>query len=175
MSTSSSILHLFFFVNILISLQIQVTFAKWNATGNLRNLWATPVMEYSGLLSKEQLEAFANDVRTSWDAFLVERSDPSTRKSIKSQAFGTSTPGDKDRINEEFFNYQSRHPINENTLEIVWRAFCYACDKFIEEANIPSIEYQRESLTTPGTLEWTSDKNPRRGKQYCWSSLQFGG
>jgi len=131
-------------------------------------------MEYSGLFSDEQLQAFADDVKSSWSAFLKERSDPRTRRVAKPQAFGASTPSDKDRINEEFFNYQGRNPINQNTLEVVWQAFCFAVDKFLEETGIPPIEYQRESRTIPGTLEWTKDKGPQRGKQYCWSSLQFG-
>lgn len=149
--------------------------AKWNATGSVKKLWATPVMEYSGLFSRDQLQAFADDVKRSWSTFLKERSDPSTRRAIKSQAEGTSTPNDKDRINEEFFNYQNRHPVNAATLEIVWQAFCFAVNKFVEETGMPPIQYQRESLSAPGTLEWTADKNPRRGHQYCWSSLQFGG
>ena len=162
------------FALLLLSLSSQLAWSKWNATGTVRNLWATPVMEYSGLFSDEQLQAFADDVKSSWSAFLKERSDPRTRRVAKPQAFGASTPSDKDRINEEFFNYQGRNPINQNTLEVVWQAFCFAVDKFLEETGIPPIEYQSESRTIPGTLEWTKDKGPQRGKQYCWSSLQFG-
>jgi len=153
----------------------QIASARWNATGTVKNLWSTPVMEYSGLFSDEQLQSFATDVKSTWADFLKERSDPTKRRGVKSQAEGTSTPNDKDRINEEFFNYQNRHPVNQATLETVWQAFVFACDKFIQEAQMPSIEYQRESLTAPGTIEWTKDKHPRRGKQYCWSSMQFGG
>ena len=151
----------------------QLALAKWNATGTVRNLWATPVMEYKGLFSTEQLDAFSKDVTLAWEEFMKERSNPATRRRIKPQAFGTSTPNDKDRINEEFFNYQGRHPINAATLEIVWQAFCFAVDTFLEKTEFPPIEYQRESISKPGTIEWTKDKQPRRGHQYCWSSLQF--
>jgi len=146
--------------------------ARWNATGTVKNLWATPVMEYSGLFSEEQLTAFAADVKASWSAFLAERSQ---RKVVtKAQAYGTSTKNDKDKINEEFFNYQSRNPINQATLETVWQGFIFACDKFVEETGMPPIEYQRETLAG-GSIEWTKDKGPRRGNQYCWGSVQFGG
>ena len=140
--------------------------ARWNATGTVRNLWATPIMEYSGLFSEEQLAAFANDVKTSWSNFLKERSDPNRQQKVvtKSQAFGTSTKNDKDKINEEFFNYQSRNPINQATLETVWQGFVFACNKFVEETGLPPIEYQRETLAG-GSLEWTTDKGPRRGNQ----------
>lgn len=148
--------------------------ARWNATGTVRNLWATPVMEYKGLFSSEQLDAFAADVQASYAAFLEERANPLTRRSIKSQAFGTSTPNDKDRINEEFFNYQARHPINQATLETVWQAFVFACSKYIEETGMPPIDYQRETLEG-GSLEWTKGGVPRRGSQYCWGSVQHGG
>lgn len=149
--------------------------ARWNATGVVRNLWATPVMEYSGLFSEEQLAAFANDVKTSWSTFLQQRADPNRQKVVtKAQAYGTSTKNDKDRINEEFFNYQSRNPVNPATLEIVWQGFIFACNKFIEETGMPPIQYQRETLAG-GSIEWTTDKHPRRGNQYCWGSVQFGG
>lgn len=136
--------------------------ARWNATGTVKNLWATPVMEYSGLFSEEQLTAFAADVKASWSAFLAERSQ---RKVVtKAQAYGTSTKNDKDKINEEFFNYQSRNPINQATLETVWQGFIFACSKFVEETGMPPIEYQRETLAG-GSIEWTKDKGPRRGNQ----------
>ena len=138
--------------------------AKWNATGTVRTLWATPVMEYSGLFSQEQLTQFAADVKSTWADFLEERSDPSKRKALKPQAFGTSTKNDKDRINEEFFQYQGRNPVNQATLETVWQAFVFSCNKFIEEAEFPAIEYQRETLEG-GSIEWTTDKHPRRGRQ----------
>ena len=140
--------------------------ARWNATGTVRNLWATPMMEYTGLFSEEQLTAFATDVKTSWADFLKERSDPSTKQRVatKSQAYGTSTKNDKDKINEEFFNYQSRNPINQATLETVWQGFVYACNKFVEETGLPPIEYQRETLAG-GSIEWTTDKGPKRGNQ----------
>ena len=140
--------------------------ARWNATGTVRNLWATPMMEYSGLFSEEQVAAFATDVKTSWANFLKERSDPNRVQKVvtKSQAFGTSTKNDKDKINEEFFNYQSRNPVNPATLETVWQGFVYACNKFVEETELPPIEYQRETLTG-GSIEWTTDKGPRRGNQ----------
>jgi hypothetical protein len=141
--------------------------ARWNATGVVRNLWATPVMEYSGLFSEEQLAAFATDVKTSWSNFLKERSNPDKKRAVvvtKSQAFGTSTKNDKDKINEEFFNYQSRNPINPATLETVWQGFIFSCNKFIEETDMPPIEYQRETLAG-GSIEWTTDKFPRRGNQ----------
>ncbi len=140
------------------------TQAKWNATGTVRNLWATPVMEYSGLFSDEQLATFAADVKSAWANFLEERADPTRRRITKAQAFGASTKNDKDRINEEFFNYQGRKSINPATLEIVWQAFVYSCNKFIEETGLPPIEYQRETLEG-GSIEWTTDKNPRRGRQ----------
>ena len=150
------------------------TSARWNATGTVRNLWATPVMEYSGLFSEEQLAIFASDVKTTWENFLEERNDPLRRPKTKPQAYGTSTKNDKDRINEEFFNYQGRHPLNAATLETIWQAFVYACDKYVIETGLPPIEYQRETLEG-GSIEWTKEKNPRRGKQYCWGSVQFGG
>ena len=150
---------------IAIGILVSATDARWNATGVVRNLWATPVMEYNGLFSEEQLTAFATDVKTSWTNFLRERSDPNRRKVVtKSQAYGTSTANDKDRINEEFFNYQSRNPINQATLETVWQGFLFSCNKFIEETGMPPIEYQRETLAG-GSIEWTKDKNPRRGNQ----------
>lgn len=160
-------------IAILLSSQAE---ARWNATGVVRNLWATPVMEYTGLFSEEQLAAFATDVKTSWSNFLKERSIPDKKRAVvtKSQAFGTSTKNDKDKINEEFFNYQSRNPINAATLETVWQGFIFSCNKFIEETDIPPIEYQRETLAG-GSIEWTTDKFPRRGNQYCWGSVQFGG
>ena len=142
----------------------QVTQARWNATGVVRNLWATPVMEYTGLFSEEQLAAFASDVKQSWSNFLQERSDPNRKVITKPQAFGTSTKNDKDRINEEFFNYQGRNPINQATLETVWQGFIFACNKFIEETEMPPIEYQRETLEG-GSIEWTEEKFPKRGKQ----------
>mmetsp|Transcript_15461 Transcript_15461/g.20136 ORF Transcript_15461/g.20136 Transcript_15461/m.20136 type:complete len:295 (+) Transcript_15461:73-957(+) len=148
--------------------------AKWNATGTVKNLWATPVMEYSGLFSEEQLAVFAKDVKKSWESFLEEKNNPVTARKTKAQAYGTSTKNDKDLINEEFFNYQSRFPVNPYTLDIVWQAFVFACNKYIEETGMPPIEYQRETLEG-GSLEWTTEKNPRRGKQYCWGSVQFGG
>lgn len=121
-------------------------------------------MEYSGLFSEEQLQAFASDVKQAWADFLKQRSDPAFRVKTKSQAFGTSTKNDKDRINEEFFNYQGRNPINEATLETVWQAFVFSCNKYIEETGMPPIEYQRETLAG-GSIEWTKDKFPRRGRQ----------
>lgn len=150
-------------IAILLSSQAE---ARWNATGVVRNLWATPVMEYTGLFSEEQLAAFATDVKTSWSNFLKERSIPDKKRAVvtKSQAFGTSTKNDKDKINEEFFNYQSRNPINAATLETVWQGFIFSCNKFIEETDIPPIEYQRETLAG-GSIEWTTDKFPRRGNQ----------
>jgi len=147
---------------------------KWNATGVIRNLWATPVMEYSGLFSEDQLTAFAKDVKTSWADFLEERADPNRRRKVKTYAFGTSTPNDKDRINEEFFNYQSRNPLNQATLSTIWQAFIFACQKYVEETGLPPIEYQRETLQG-GSLEWTKGGTPRLGKKYCWGSVQFGG
>lgn len=148
--------------------------ARWNATGTVRNLWATPIMEYSGLFSDEQLAAFATDVKTSWANFLKERSDPNRKQKVvtKSQAFGTSTKNDKDKINEEFFNYQSRNPINQATLETVWQGFVYACNRFVEETGLPPIEYQRETLAG-GSIEWTTDKGPRRGNQVNFKILNF--
>ena len=149
---------------------------RWNATGSIRTLWATPVMEYDGLFSDEQLSAFAADVQQAWSSFLQQRSSSQQQQQgqeklnkvvTKSQAFGTSTKNDKDKINEEFFNYQSRHPINEGTLETVWQAFVFACSKFVQETGIPPIEYQRETLQG-GSIEWTKDPNPRRGKQVCY-------
>ena len=121
------------------------------------------------------MAGFAADVKSSWADFLKERSDPSRQRKIVAAADGTSTPNDKDRINEEFFNYQGRNPVNQVTLETVWQAFIFACNKFVEEGNFPPIEYQRESPTNPGTIEWTKEKSPRRGRQYCWSSVQFAG
>ena len=123
-------------------------------------------MEYSGLFSEEQLTAFATDVKTSWGNFLRERQDPDRKQKVatKSQAYGTSTKNDKDKINEEFFNYQSRNPINAATLETVWQGFIFSCNKFIEETGMPPVEYQRETLAG-GSLEWTTDKGPRRGSQ----------
>eukprot|EP00587_Corethron_hystrix_P007090 CAMPEP_0113320082 /NCGR_PEP_ID=MMETSP0010_2-20120614/14021_1 /TAXON_ID=216773 ORGANISM="Corethron hystrix, Strain 308" /NCGR_SAMPLE_ID=MMETSP0010_2 /ASSEMBLY_ACC=CAM_ASM_000155 /LENGTH=249 /DNA_ID=CAMNT_0000177769 /DNA_START=186 /DNA_END=935 /DNA_ORIENTATION=+ /assembly_acc=CAM_ASM_000155 len=131
-------------------------------------------MEYSGLFNDDQLKAFAADVKSSWSDFLLERSNPQTRRKTKSLAFGASTVNDKDRINEEFFNYQSRNPIKYHTLETVWRAFLFACQKFIKEAELPPIEYQRETKEG-GSLEWTIEPNPKRGPGYCWGSVQFGG
>lgn len=149
--------------------------ARWNATGYVRNLWATPVMEYTGLFGEEQLLGFAKEVKDLWAKFLEERSDPTKpRRTTKSLAFHTSTPNDKDRINEEFYNFQGRNPLPPVTLETVWQAFIFACNKYIEETGMPNIEYQRETLEG-GSIEWTKEKNPRRGKQYCWSSVQFGG
>ena len=60
--------------------------AKWNATGQVRNLWATPVMEYSGLFSDEQVAQFAADVKEGWAAFLRERANPTTRRKAKPRA-----------------------------------------------------------------------------------------
>lgn len=131
-------------------------------------------MEYSGLFSDEQLAAFASDVKSSWSNFLKERSNSQRSVITKSQAFGTSTKNDKDKVNEEFFNYQGRNPINQATLETVWQGFIFACNKFVEESDLPPIEYQRETLAG-GSIEWTTDKFPRRGNQYCWGSVQFGG
>jgi len=156
----------------ILSFVITAVHAKWNATGVVRNLWATPVMEYSGLFDETQLEAFATDVKLKWAEFLRQRS--SGNVVTKSQAFGASTKNDRDRINEEFFNYQSRNPINAATLETIWQAFIYACNKFISETAMPPIEYQREALEG-GYIEWTKDKHPRRSRQYCWGSVQFGG
>ena len=96
--------------------------------------------------------------------FLEEKNNPVTARKTKAQAYGTSTKNDKDLINEEFFNYQSRFPVNPYTLDIVWQAFVFACNKYIEETGMPPIEYQRETLEG-GSLEWTTEKNPRRGKQ----------
>ena len=138
--------------------------ARWNATGVVRNLWATPIMEYKGLFSDEQLAAFASDVKTSWATFLKHRSENKGKVVTKAQAYGTSTANDKDKINEEFFNYQSRNPINAATLETVWQGFVFACNKFVEETGMPPIEYQRETLTG-GSIEWTKDKFPKRGNQ----------
>lgn len=131
-------------------------------------------MEYSGLFSEEQLAAFAADVKLAWGAFLEERSDPLKRRKITPLAFHTSTPNDKDRINEEFYNYQGRHPLQPATLETIWQAFVFACHKFVEEAGLPPIQYQRETAEG-GSLEWTTDPHPRRGRQYCWASVQFAG
>jgi hypothetical protein len=119
-------------------------------------------MEYDGLFSEEQLQAFATDVKQAWAEFLKQR-DTQKVKTVP-QAFGTSTINDKDKINEEFFNYQGRHPINAATLETIWQAFVYACNKFIQETGIPPIEYQRETLAG-GSIEWTKEPNPRRGRQ----------
>lgn len=138
------------------------TEARWNATGTVRNLWATPVMEYSGLFSDEQLQAFAADVKQAWATFLKERNANQVR--TIPQAFGTSTKNDKDKINEEFFNYQGRNPINTATLETIWQGFVFACNKFIQETGIPPIEYQRETLAG-GAIEWTKEPNPRRARQ----------
>jgi len=150
--------------------------AKWNATGTVKNLWATPVMEYSGLFSEEQLAVFAKDVKKSWESFLEEKNNPATARETKAQAYGTSTKNDKDLINEEFFNYQSRFPVNPYTLDIVWQAFVFACNKYIEETGMPPIEYQRETLEG-GSIEWTTEKNPRRGKQvsFAYDFLYFIG
>lgn len=136
--------------------------ARWNATGTVRNLWATPVMEYSGLFSDEQVQAFADDVKEAWARFLKERN--TNRVKTIPAAFGTSTKNDKDKINEEFFNYQGRNPINVATLETVWQGFVFACNKFVQETGMPPIEYQRETLAG-GSIEWTKEPNPRRGRQ----------
>lgn len=162
-------------VLVLLTLALDVV-AKWNATGNLRTIWVTHVMEYRDLFSPEQAGMFAEDVKKAYGDFLVERSDPATRRGIKPQSEHSSTPADKDRINEEFFNYQGRHPINEATLEIVWQAFCYAVARFVKEADLPPIEYQRETAEG-GSLEWvtTAVGMPRRGRQYCWGSVQSEG
>ena len=130
----------------------------------VRNLWATPVMEYSGLFGEEQLQAFSADVKRCWSDFLIERNNPQTRRGAKPLAFGTSTPNDKDKINEEFFNFQSRNPscVQYHTLETVWQAFVFACQQFVKEADLPPIEYQRETKEG-GSLEWTTDPNPKRG------------
>ena len=215
-----------FQLSYLLLLQLDSSFfveARWNATGVVRTLWATPIMEYNGLFSEEQLSAFATDVKTSWSSFLKERSSSKNSVVTKSQAYGTSTANDKDKINEEFFNYQSRNPINYHTLETVWQGFVFACNKvskaspfddtngslptflnlvvferlsrflflsiisflpttiyftfrfamliifltkFVDELDLPPIEYQRETLAG-GSLEWTTDKFPKRGNQVC--------
>lgn len=154
---------------------LKVADSAWKATGNLRQIWATPVMEYRGLFSKEQLQQFSKEVQDKYADFLKEREDPSTpRRSIKPEAEHSSTPNDKDRMNEEFFNYQSRNPLSHPTLETIWQAFCFAVSKYVKESGLPDIEYQRPNAI--GTaLEWTKGGTPIRGKQYCWGSVQSRG
>lgn len=161
---------LFSFVTML-TMHGAVVEARWNATGTVRTLWATPVMEYSGLFSDEQLDAFAQDVKTAWSNFLRQRKTRSRpRTKSTAAAFGLSTPNDKDKINEEFFTYQRQSPIRAATLETVWQGFVFACQKFLDETGVPPIAYQRETVDG-GALEWTTsadNNNPVRGTQYCW-------
>ena len=109
--------------------RLLLTEAKWNATGTMRQLWATPVLEYDGLFSNEQLTLFTADVRSTYAAFLLEQSDPTLRRGIRQTVDHSSTPSDKDRLNEEFYNYQTRAPVPHRTLETVWQAFVFACGK----------------------------------------------
>eukprot|EP00547_Thalassionema_nitzschioides_P011097 CAMPEP_0194260236 /NCGR_PEP_ID=MMETSP0158-20130606/45401_1 /TAXON_ID=33649 /ORGANISM="Thalassionema nitzschioides, Strain L26-B" /LENGTH=258 /DNA_ID=CAMNT_0039000319 /DNA_START=363 /DNA_END=1139 /DNA_ORIENTATION=- len=140
----------------------------------MRQLWATPVMEYKDLFSKEQLTFFAENVKDAYATFLEEREDPTRYRPAKTQTSFSSTPSDKDKINEEFFNFQTRNPINPATLEVVWQAFVYASQKFVKEAGMPDIDYQRETAAG-GELEWSKGGVPRRGSMYCWGSVQNKG
>jgi len=150
---------------------------KWNATGRFRQLWSTPVMEYEGLFSATEIAKFSDDVKIRYSEFLEHRNDPTWKKKEskpQKRAFGFSTPNDKDTINDQFFSYQTKNPINSATLDAIWQAFVFACHKFVEESGMPPIEYQRETVMG-GELEWTSGGVPRRGSKYCWGSLQSGG
>jgi len=151
-----------------------VVSAKWNATGTMRQLWATPVLEYDGLFSEDQLALFTADIKQTYADFLIERSDPARRRAIKQSLTHSSTATDKDRLNEEFYNYQGRNPIPHHTLETVWQAFVFACNKYVTESGLPPLDYQRETAEG-GSLEWTKGGVPRRGRQYCWGSVQNDG
>ena len=154
--------------------RLLLTEAKWNATGTMRQLWATPVLEYDGLFSDEQLTLFTADVRSTYAAFLLERSDPTLRRGIRQTVDHSSTPSDKDRLNEEFYNYQTRAPVPHRTLETVWQAFVFACGKYLMETGTPPLDYQRETAEG-GALEWTRGGVPRREGMYCWGSVQYDG
>jgi len=154
-------------------LLLTATSVKWNATGKMELLWATPVVQYHGLFSEEQLALFAKEVQDSFADFLKERADPNRRRGIKQNDY-TSTPADKDKLNEEFYNYQARNPISQATLDTIWQAFVFACNKYATEVGMPPFDYQRETAQG-GSLEWTKGGVPRRGKQYCWGSVQSSG
>jgi len=148
--------------------------AKWNATGTLRQIWVTPVMEYQDLFSSAQLDSFADDVRELFQKFLLQK-DSKKHVTVAQNTF-SSTPNDKDRLNEDFYNYQITNPINPGTLETIWQAFVYACQKFMKESGMPPVDYQREKASgKEGELEWTKGGIPRRGSMYCWGSVQNRG
>jgi len=147
-----------------------VALAEWTARGTMRLLWATPVMEYEGLFNDEQLCEFARDVLAAHDAFLAA----GAQDRVKAPTETSWTPTDTDRSNEKFFAYQQVTPVPARTLETIWQAFVHASSKYVAEAELPPLKYQRSNAA--GTaIEWTdTEANPAvaRGRGYCWGAVQ---